>query len=150
MIGHEYLKPRCRRPSIYPIKIFTGLQINLLIHLLNFVIWSQNLRYQYDLCILLYSYTDHRFWKVVDIHIKDSLTVMGPLTTWGKAGQYQFVSGEITFGIDRIINPIWAICDLHLAPVNKQGLIEAKTNFIVLQAVEKVKEWYDLNRSKQS
>ncbi len=79
------------------------------------------------------------FGKVVDIHIKDSLTVMGPLTTWGKAGQYQFISGEITFGIDPDNQSNQAICDLHLAPVNKQGLIEAKTNFIVLQAVEKGK-----------
>jgi hypothetical protein len=58
---------------------------------------------------------------------------------FGSSGPYEFISGTLLFGLDPK-NPFnQTICDLDLAPLNPDGLIEGKTKFIVLQAKDPVK-----------
>ena len=54
--------------------------------------------------------------------------------SFGKSGAYEFISGTLVFGIDPQNQFNQTICDIDLAPLNKNGLVEAKTKFIVLQA----------------
>ncbi len=52
---------------------------------------------------------------------------------FGSRGSYEYLSGSLTFGIDPKNKMNRNLCDLDLAPLNSKGLVEAKTNFKVLQ-----------------
>ncbi|MEP7322191.1 MAG: alpha/beta hydrolase domain-containing protein [Saprospiraceae bacterium] len=73
--------------------------------------------------------------KVIGIENLLRMPVMGNYQ-FGAAGSYEFISGTLIFGLDPSNQYNSVICDLDLAPVNQNGLIVAKTKFIVLQPTD--------------
>ena len=58
---------------------------------------------------------------------------------FGNTGSYEYFSGTMVFGINPKNEANKTICDIDLAKLNKDGLIEARSKFIVLQATDPAK-----------
>lgn len=90
-----------------------------------------NLRVNLFVFILFY-FIDPLRSKVIGIENLLRMPVMGKYK-FGTAGSYEFISGTLVFGLDPANQFNSIICDIDLAPVDQNGLITAKTKFIVLQ-----------------
>jgi len=62
-----------------------------------------------------------------------------PGVEFGSAGAYEELAGAIHFEFDPDHAANERIVDLHLAPRNDRGLVEARANFIVLQPIDPAK-----------
>lgn len=80
-----------------------------------------------------FSYT-----KVIRIEIESRTPILNG-KTFGPFGAYELIRGKIYFGIHPENKYNQAITDIKLAPRNKDGLVEAWGDLIVLQAVDPAK-----------
>ena len=72
---------------------------------------------------------------VLSIEIAKRIPVLGG-KKFGDSGAYEMIEGEVRFGFDPQSEANARVTDIRLAPRNKQGLVEASANFVVLQALD--------------
>ncbi|MBN2432644.1 MAG: hypothetical protein JXQ27_14305 [Acidobacteria bacterium] len=70
--------------------------------------------------------------RVLDVHVLERTPVLEG-REFGPWGPYELLTGEILFGLEPAHPANARIVDLNLAPRNEQGLVEARTTFMVLQ-----------------
>lgn len=76
--------------------------------------------------------------KVLRVEITSRTTLLNG-KTFGPYGAYELLRGRIYYGFDPTSRYNQQITDLKLAPVNRQGLVEASGDLVVLQAVDPAK-----------
>ena len=72
------------------------------------------------------------FAKVVRFDIEERTDVLDG-RAFGLAGGYEKISGRVYFAVDPKIDPNLIITDIHLAPVNEDGLVEFSSEFYILK-----------------
>ncbi len=70
--------------------------------------------------------------RVVEVRITSRESVLGG-RAFGEAGPYEKITGRIFFAFDPEAAENARIVDLHRAPVNSDGMVEAWADFMVLQ-----------------
>ena len=56
--------------------------------------------------------------------------------SFGQAGAYEMIEGEVRFGFDPQSEANARVTDIALAPRNAEGLVEATADFVVVQPVD--------------
>ncbi len=76
--------------------------------------------------------------KVIHIEITERDTVLDG-KSWGEVGAYELWRGRIFFGTDPFSAANQQIVDIHLSPVNGQGLVESMSDIVILKPIDQTK-----------
>jgi hypothetical protein len=72
---------------------------------------------------------------VLELEIEARRPVLGG-KSFGQAGAYEMIEGEVRFGFDPQSEANARVTDIALAPRNAEGLVEATADFVVVQPVD--------------
>lgn len=72
---------------------------------------------------------------VLDVEIEKRVPVLGG-KSFGQAGAYELIEGEVRFGFDPQSEANARVTDISLAPRNAEGLVEATADFVVVQPID--------------
>ncbi|MCZ6693362.1 MAG: alpha/beta hydrolase domain-containing protein [Bacteroidetes bacterium] len=83
--------------------------------------------------------TPYQGWaEVIRLEIKSRQPVLGE-KSYGSAGGYEIIRGQIFFEFDPGNKRNYKITDIQLAPVNERGKVEANGNIIILKPIDPTK-----------
>ena len=87
---------------------------------------------------LIFLFSNRSTAKVLSVQWDSRDTILNG-RTWGDAGSYELLKGKAFFGTDPTIAQNQHICDLHLAPVNAEGMVLSSADLVILKPTDSSK-----------